>query len=134
LRITLHYITRPSYFSSNTRNSTCRLKTLFAMVNKLTNPPQHVISGSGVLVNSFSQFFSDKLKPITESITKDTPHTSDSNVNLNLSDSAHSTNSLSALTLTTPVAIRDLIVKSNSTSCRFDPTLLFCLKENSGAK
>jgi len=47
-------------------------------------PPQHVISGSGVLVNSYSQFFSDNLKSITKSITKDTPHTSVSNVNLML--------------------------------------------------
>lgn len=73
---------RSSYFSSTFKNSMSKPKSLFAIVNNLTNPPQHVISGSGVLVNSFSLFFSDKLKSITESITKDTPHTSDSNVHL----------------------------------------------------
>lgn len=59
---------RSSYFSSTIRNSTCRPKSLFSMVNKLTNPPQHVMSGSEELVNSFSKFFSDKLMSITYSI------------------------------------------------------------------
>ncbi len=66
---------RSSYVSSTIKNSMCRPKSLFAMVNKLTNPPQHVMSGSEELVNNFSHYFSDKLMSITESISKDTPHT-----------------------------------------------------------
>lgn len=119
---------RSSYVSSTIKNYMCRPKSLFAMVNKLTNPPQHVISGTEVLVNNFSHYFSDKLKSITESISKDTPHTTDSNVHLMSADSAHSTYSLSAFTLTTSAAISDLIVKSNSTSCQIDPTPTVLLK------
>jgi exonuclease III len=52
---------RSTYFSSTIRNSSCRPKSLFAMVNKLTNPPPLVMSGSVELVNCFSKFFSDKL-------------------------------------------------------------------------
>lgn len=87
---------RSSYVSSTIKNSMCRPKSLFAMVNKLTNPPQHVISGSEEIVNNFSHYFSDKLKSITESISKDTPHTTESNVHLMSADSAHSSYSLSA--------------------------------------
>lgn len=127
----LNYLTvlnaaRSSYVSSTIKNSMCR--PTFCYVNKLTNPPQHVMSGSEELVNNFSHYFSDKLKSITESISKDTPHTTDSNAHLMSADLAHSTYSLSAFTLTTSAATRDLIVKSNSTSCQIDPTPTVLLK------
>lgn len=120
---------RSSYFSFTIKNSMCRPKTLFAMVNRLTNSPQHVISGSETIANNFSHFFSDKVKSITDSISKDTSYTTDSNARLMSIDAVPSTNSLTSFTLTTSAAISDLIVKSNSTSCQLDPIPTVLLKK-----
>lgn len=105
---------RSSYLSCTIKNSVCRPKSLFAMVKNLTNPSQHVISGSEMLVNDYSiiiLFIFFRLKSITESIIRDTTLISGLNVKFL---TVHPTNSLSAFPLTTATAISDRIVKSLS--------------------
>lgn len=110
--------THYSFLSSTIKKSTCRPKALFfAMINKLTIPPQHAISGSDELVNGFLQFYSDKVKSITDTIAKDWVIGSSLKI---FSICFH-------LIVTTP-AITVLIMKSNSTSYQLDPAPTVLLK------
>lgn len=109
-----------SFVSATINKSSNRPKTLFNTINKLTKPPPQDTLASYEFCCSFLNYLIEKTDAI---------HQCFSNAATKLSYLSNlSGQSLSCFSLSTPSSVSELILKSNSLSCRLDPAPTSLLK------
>ncbi len=116
-----------SYISKTINTSNNKPKSLFSMVNWLVQPPIHNASlrESDELCCSFLCYFQGKLDALCETFGAEltTP----------TCELARPIQLLDSFSLTNPTLINEFILKSNSSSCHFDPAPTFLLKHCTSA-
>ena len=109
----------------------CNSKQLFQKVEKLSKPTSAKILPSEIdevaLADRFSTFFADKIKCIKDNL-EDSQASKIINTQSSCS-SVSSTSTFSHLALISEDSVREIIMKSPSTSCNLDPIPTWLLKK-----
>ncbi|KAL0153382.1 hypothetical protein M9458_051301 [Cirrhinus mrigala] len=116
-----------SYISKTISTTINKPKSLFSMVNRLVQPPTQnaFLQESDDLCCSFLHYFQGKLDAVCG--------TFDAELTISTCKLAQSIQTLNSFSLTNPTLIKEIIQKSNSSSCQVDPAPTFLLKHCSSA-
>jgi len=107
---------------------TCNSRELFQKVDRLCKPKSEQLlpsenSSDTPLVERFSEFFTNKIKCIKDNLE----NMPDADISVKLSDNCHS--NFSEFTLLSEDSVREIIMKSPSTTCKLDPIPTWLLKK-----